>query len=159
MDNTKGIGRKPTDTPSVKKGKNYFLGIGINDYTGGLAALHNAVRDVERVGQILNEKYDFDILHILTNAQATRSEILKQLRALQSLSKDDSLLIYYSGHGHLAPEDGYWIPVNADADDIHDYIPNAQLRGLIRAIPTRHTLLIADSCYSGSFFPESETKN
>ena len=92
MDKTKGIGRHE-DTPSVKKGKNYFLGIGINDYTGGLTALHNAVRDVERVGQILKEKYDFDILHILTNAQATRSEILKQLRALQSsLSKDDSLL-------------------------------------------------------------------
>ncbi len=161
MDNTKGVIFKDEKThPSVKKGKNYFLGIGINDYTGGLAALYNAVRDVERVGQILKEKYDFDILHILTNKKATRSEILKQLVALQkSLSKDDSLLIYYSGHGHLAPEDGYWIPVNADVHDIHDYIPNAQLRGLIRAIPTRHTLLIADSCYSGSFFPESETKN
>ena len=158
MDNTKGIGVLPAH-PSVKSGKNYFLGIGINDYTSGLSALNNAVRDVERVGQILQAKYDFNILTILTNAQATRSEILKQLRALQNLSKDDSLLIYYSGHGHLAPEDGYWIPVNADVHDIHDYIPNAQLRGLIRAIPTRHTLLIADSCYSGSFFPESETKN
>lgn len=106
MDNTKGIGVLPTN-PSVKKGKNYFLGIGINDYTSGLSALYNAVRDVERVGQILQAKYDFDILTILTNAQATRSEILRQLRALQNLSKDDSLLIYYSGHGHLAPEDGY----------------------------------------------------
>lgn len=160
MDNTKGIGRPKQNDPSVKKGKNYFLGIGINDYTGGLAALYNAVRDVERFGQILKEKYDFEILYILTNEKATRSEILKQLRSLQkSLSQDDSLLIYYSGHGHLAPEDGYWIPVNANSEDIDHYIPNAQLRGLIRAIPTRHTLLIADACYSGSFFPESETKN
>ena len=110
-DNTKAIGKlSDTSTPSLKKGKNYFLGIGINDYTGGLAALHNAVRDVERVGQILQAKYDFDILDILTNEQATRSDILKQLRALQSsMSAADSLLIYYSGHGHLAPEDGYWI--------------------------------------------------
>ena len=92
MDNTKGIGSRPNDTPSVKKGKNYFLGIGINEYTSGWSALNNAVRDVERVGHILKEKYDFDILHILTNAQATRSDILKQLRALQALSKDDSLL-------------------------------------------------------------------
>ena len=108
MDNSKGIGRPTEDTPSVKIGKNYFLGIGINDYTSGLSALHNAVRDVERVGQILQAKYDFDILTILTNAQATRSEILRQLRALQSsMSAADSLLIYYSGHGHLAPEDGY----------------------------------------------------
>jgi uncharacterized caspase-like protein len=160
MDNTKGAIATSQIPPSVKSGKNYFLGIGINDYTGGLAALHNAVRDVERVGQILQAKYDFDILHILTNEQATRSDILKQLRALQSsMSAADSLLIYYSGHGHLAPEDGYWIPVNANTADIDHYIPNAQLRGLIKAIPTRHTLLIADSCYSGSFFPESETKS
>jgi hypothetical protein len=80
-DNTKAIGKlSDISTPSVKKGKNYFLGIGINDYTGGLTALHNAVRDVERVGQILKDKYDFDILHILTNEQAARSEILKQLQ-------------------------------------------------------------------------------
>jgi hypothetical protein len=93
-DNTKAIGKiSDSSTPSLKSGKNYFLGIGINDYTGGLAALHNAVRDVERVGQILKEKYDFDILHILTNEQATRSDILKQLRALQSsMSAADSLL-------------------------------------------------------------------
>ena len=158
MDNKRGIIKPTQNALTIKKGKNYFLGIGINDYTGGLAILHNAVRDVERVGQLLKEKYDFEIIQILTNAQATRSEILKQLLALQFLSKDDSLLIYYSGHGYLAPEDGYWIPVNANIEDIDHYIPNAQLRGLIRAIPTQHTLLIADSCYSGSFFPESESE-
>jgi hypothetical protein len=56
-DNTKAIGKlSDTTPPSVKKGKNYFLGIGINDYTGGLTALHNAMRDVERVGQIGEDK-------------------------------------------------------------------------------------------------------
>ncbi len=158
MDNTKGIG-KPKGTPLVKSGKNYFLGVGINDYSAGWTILNNAVRDVERIAQILTDKYDFHTIDILTNDKATRLGILRQLRALQTLTADDSLLIYYSGHGHLAKEDGYWIPVNADVEDIDNYIPNAQLRGLIRAIPTRHTLLIADSCYSGSFFPESETKN
>jgi hypothetical protein len=152
MDNTRAIRRKSNSTPSVKSGKNYFLGIGINDYTGGLAALHNAVRDVERVGQILQAKYDFEIRHILTNEQATNSEILKQLVALQtSMSKDDSLLIYYSGHGHLAKEDGYWIPVDTTSANIYHYIPNAQLRSFIKSIPTRHTLLISDACFSGSF--------
>ena len=157
MDNTKGIGR-PKDTPSVKTGKNYFLGIGINDYSSGWSALHNAVRDVERIGQILQDKYDFHTIAILTNDKATRFGILRQLRALQTLSEDDSLLIYYSGHGHLAKEDGYWIPVNADTEDIDNYIPNAQLHGLIKAIPTWHTLLIADACFSGSFFSESDYK-
>lgn len=114
MDNTKGAIPILETDPSVKSGKNYFLGIGINDYTSGLSALNNAVRDVERVGQILEEKYDFDILTILTNAEATRSEILKQLRALQNLSKDDSLLIYYSGHGYKATEDAYWVLVESN---------------------------------------------
>ena len=41
MDNTKGIG-KPKDDPSVKKGKNYFLGVGINDYSAGWTILYNA---------------------------------------------------------------------------------------------------------------------
>ncbi len=157
MDNAKGIGR-PKDDPSVKKGKNYFLGVGINDYSSGWTILNNAVRDVERIGQILKDKYDFYTIDILTNDKATRLGILRQLRALQTLTADDSLLIYYSGHGHLAKEDGYWIPVNADTEDIDNYIPNAQLHGLIKAIPTWHTLLIADACFSGSFFPESDYK-
>ena len=78
MDNTKGIGQ-PQGTPSVKSGKNYFLGVGINDYSAGWTILNNAVRDVERIAQILTDKYDFHTIDILTNDKATRFGILKQL--------------------------------------------------------------------------------
>lgn len=131
-------------------------GVGINDYSAGWSALHNAVRDVENIQSILFERYNFEEAQILKNADATRESIEEELYAFTHssvLKEHDSLLIYYSGHGHLDTNNrGFWVPVDAEKGKISKYLPNSRIKEIIADIKCRHVLLISDSCFSGSFF-------
>ena len=68
------------------------------------------------------------------------------------LQPEDNLIVYYSGHGHYDDEidEGFWIPVDARRDDESSYISNANIVKRINSLQTQHTLLIVDSCFSGS---------
>ena len=161
MDNDRGIGRPTGSTPSVKKGKKHILGIGINDYRHW-SKLRNAINDLDKVVEILTERYDFDAQHItlLTEEKATRRNIVNILHQFTNpsvLGEDDSLLIYFSGHGFLDDnEEGYWVPVDSEKDDIDSFIPNLTIQSKIKNMKCRHVLLISDSCFSGSLMAKGE---
>ena len=134
---------------------NYFFGIGINQYIN-VSHLNNAVKDVTDIAELLINRYDFENHNslLLTNANATRTDIIENLeRYRDSVTSEDSLLIYYSGHGYLTKDKrGFWLPVDADKNKISSYIGNEIIQTYIRAINSKHTLLISDSCFSGSLF-------
>ena len=122
--------------------------IGNNDYAD-MTDLKTAVTDARAVGALLAEKYGFTV-HVLENA--TRHSILQTLAELRaSLSYQDNLLIYYAGHGFIdsVTERGYWLPVDAEPDNTANWVSNADITDLLKAIAARHILVIADSCYSG----------
>ena len=75
------------------------------------------------------------------------------------MKADDRLLIYYSGHGFMNGERGFWIPVNAKRDRISSYIANAEVRDIIQSIKARHILLISDSCFSASLLVRDATRD
>ena len=136
------------------KGKTWFFGIGINNYTY-FSPLNNAVKDVKDIQQLLLKKYDLETQRaiLLYDLEATREKIIGKLDELVTqIPEEDRLIIYYSGHGHLSPVNGYWIPVNAQKRKTAHYISNSTVRDYIKAIKARHTLLISDSCFSGSLF-------
>jgi hypothetical protein len=156
MSLTKGNGFGGNITQPVIQGKKHILGIGINEYTGtGWRPLMNAAKDVQEVVDVLRTRYDFDQATVLLNTEATRNQIEDALYRFTDpavLGTNDSLLIYYSGHGHLDHNDqGYWVPVNAQKEKISTYLPNSRIREIISAIKGRHVLLISDACFSGSF--------
>ena len=43
----------------------------------------------------------------------------------------------------------YWIPSNASRDFRPDWISSSEIMTSLKSIPSRHLLLVADSCYSG----------
>jgi hypothetical protein len=45
---------------------------------------------------------------------------------------------------------GYWQPVDAQTDNTIYWIPTEEITRLLRAIGTKHVLVVADSCYSGT---------
>ena len=116
-------------------------------------ALQTAVSDARAVGRVLQQQYGFSDVEVLTNA--TRRDILK---ALENLSKralpDDSILVYYAGHGFLDSETdrGFWVPVDARGVDNTTFLRNSTIRDELTTIAARarHTLLISDSCFSGT---------
>ncbi|GAB4403445.1 MAG: hypothetical protein OHK0039_02640 [Bacteroidia bacterium] len=139
-------------------GKNYILLIGINNYTEW-TPLHNAVKDCQDLSETLTTYYQFERENIITlfNEDATRENILETLDRLQkTLTEHDNLLIYYAGHGYYdqSAEQGFWIPVNARLNRTPDFIRNSTIHDYLRAIDSRHTLLIADACYAGSLFAQ-----
>ena len=74
---------------------------------------------------------------------------MDDLRA--TLKFKDNLLIYYAGHGWLAEEadQGYWLPTNASKDQRYHWVSNATITDSLKAIKSKHVMVVADSCYSG----------
>jgi hypothetical protein len=139
--------------PNLKVGKQYLVVIGINQYQHWLP-LHSPVQDVQEIRDILLQRYYIDEIAELYDQQATKANIIKLFVELQNKVKiDDSLLILYSGHGHLDEnsDTGFWIPVNAGTDiyEQHNWLPHTQLKGLIANIEANHICVISDSCFAG----------
>ena len=141
-----------------RAGKSWFFGIGINQYQH-FTNLNNAVKDVKDLISLLQKKYGLepDYVRSLYNEEASREKIISMFDWLQkNVGREDKLLIYFSGHGHLIDmgekEKGFWIPVNAKKNSTAQYIRNSTILDCIDNINSLHTLLISDSCFSGSLF-------
>lgn len=141
---------------SSKTGIYRALIIGNNDYQdeqGKWKKLNTAVTDARAVARLLEQQYGFTDIKLLENA--TRRDVLYALEALASKSlPNDNVLIYYAGHGFLDDETsrGFWVPVDADGSDHTTFLRNSTIRDEVSGIASRvkHTLLISDSCFSGS---------
>ena len=116
-------------------------------------SLQTAVSDARAVGEILRRDYGFSDLEVLENA--TRRDILRALERLsQRAMPNDSVLVYYAGHGFVDSESerGFWVPVDAVGIDNSTFLRNSTIRDELTTIASRarHTLLISDSCFSGT---------
>ena len=139
---------------NLNYGKYYAVVIGNNDYeVEGIEDLDSAILDAEAVANLLDSKYNFEVLPPLINA--TRRDILSTLNSLKKkLGPYDNLLIYYAGHGYLDDANrGYWMPVDAntiDSEDNSQWISSDDISNILTLLPAKHIIVVADSCYSGS---------
>lgn len=139
----------------LKVGNYYALIIGIDKYSGTWNPLKNAVNDAKTVESVLKAKYKFNHFKSLYNENATRENIINALEWLLSNAKpDDNVFIYYSGHGEFKKDlnKGYWVPFGATTNSTSNYISNSDLQTFINGIQSKHTLLVADACFSGDIF-------
>lgn len=144
-------------------GEHWALIVGIDKYRDReIPALGTAVKDAEAVRDLLIERYGFkaDRVRTLLNEQATRVAIEGALYRLgQQAGPNDSVFIYYAGHGQTDIEKvrGWWVPHDAKADDPATFIKNASVRDEIAAMKAKHVYLVADSCFSGTLFAQSRS--
>ena len=137
----------PVRAETIDFGRYYALVIG-NDKYEHWTRLTTAVRDARDVADILDRQYGFKV-KFLPNAKSR--EIVRALNELRSeLTEDDSLLIYYAGHGQLDGEDGFWIGVDGDKNFEDSWIPVSTITRNLNHMSARHVLVVADSCYSGT---------
>jgi hypothetical protein len=130
-------------------GRYYALVIG-NDVYADLPRLRTAVADARVVASLLEDDYGFTVTRL---ENADRTKIVSALNGYRStLGAGDNLLIFYAGHGWFDEEaqQGYWLPVDAVLGDPTNWVSNATITDMLRAIPARHVLIVADSCYSGT---------
>ena len=130
-------------------GRYHAIVIGNNAYRS-LPKLKTAVDDAKAVAAVLEQNYGFSV-SLLTDA--TEEVVIGTLANLRrTLTPEDNLLIYYAGHGWYdeEAERGYWLPVDAVADNQSNWISNADVTDMLKAIKAKHVLVVADSCYSGT---------
>jgi len=146
-------------TPTYIKGITWFFGIGINLYDEKeFNILSNTVKDIEDFLKVIKERYERDdaIKYvILRDDKATLRNIIDELNNLRNRIKwNDSLIVYYSGHGHFDSESkrGFWVPQDAKKSSPGTYIHNSTILDYLEDINAYHTLLISDTCYSMSIF-------
>ena len=152
----RAIGRLPDDKPSAKKGKKYILTIGIDAYTHH-RSLINAVADANAFAEVLINRYGFEHLdEPLLNDKATQRNIRKALGKCKTLTEQDQLIVFYSGHGYYetAAKLGYLVPIDAEDDPHSDFIPVNFVTNIFKGLNVQHILLVVDCCFGGSFNSE-----
>ena len=130
-------------------GSYHALVIGNNEYRN-MPKLKTAVADAKAISRVLEDRYGFSVTTLIN---ATRYDVIGAMSELRAtLAYDTNLLIYYAGHGVVDPvtECGYWLPVEAEQSNPANWVSNDDITDMLKAIPARHILVIADSCNSGT---------
>jgi hypothetical protein len=134
--------------PQIKR--KWAIVIGINDYVPAIPRLVNAQVDAHNLRDILQRRFGYDVTLVLNGRKA---EIIAAFNRIAAQAQaDDSLLVYYAGHGAVAKKsnEGYWVPSDARADDPASFISNSDILSLLNRMAPRQLALISDSCFSGS---------
>ena len=141
----------------VQSNNKKALIIGIN-YLGTSSALNGCINDAKSIETYLKEQ-NYTNIKILTDETAikpTRENILNEIKTLlETSNENDTLFIYYSGHGSNT------VDRNGDELDGYDelivpldfkYIKDDELKTLINTYGKTRTNVIAlfDSCNSGT---------
>ena len=143
--------------PNLDYGRYHALVIGNNRYEH-FSDLRTAVNDARTVSRLLERDYGFKV-SLLENA--TRSKILSSINKLRTeVDRQDNVLIYYAGHGYLDPDtdEGFWIPIDAERNDESNWLLTDRVRSKIKAMPAKHVMVVADSCFSGKFTRSAITR-
>lgn len=141
---------------SLYAARNFALLIGNERYDDPeINNLEEPVKDVTELYNVLTTEYNYDPANIILLKNETKEKIIGTLHELRSkIAPNDNLLIFYAGHGYWdeGMQVGYWLPKNAVKSNPVNWIPNTDLTNYLGAIKTKHTLLIADACFSGGIF-------
>jgi uncharacterized caspase-like protein len=153
---------------AVRAGRRYALVIGNQHYPEGaeFAPLATPLKDAEDVAVMLRDEYGFALElppthddpspYPLLLRDASRIDILRAMERLEgTLGKEDSLVIYYAGHGSRHERTGasFWVPVEktvAAQRSTYNWISADDVNRAIKGFEARHVLVISDSCFSGT---------
>ena len=139
--------------PAMHIRRKLALVIGNNAYHSPLPKLEGAGRDASAVATLLRQQgYQVEYL-----ADGGRSAMIASLnRMIRTSEPDDSVLLFYAGHGYIHPGSsvGYWIPTDANLDDPRGWLSNVDIARFLANMPARQLLLVSDSCFSGALTRE-----
>lgn len=134
-----------------ERGRRIAIMIGVEEYDDAIPELDTPVNDAQTVSSLMAEKQGFEI-KALTNP--TKQEIIDALSSVsKNLKQEDSLMVYYAGHGYLLEETGrgYWLPRDASPTDPENWVSNRDVARLFHRTPAKQIFMVSDSCYSGAF--------
>ena len=145
------------------EGKRYAVVVANQSYGGktGYAPLSTPFADADAIENVLVSHYGFVTEAVLAGGQrlglslrdATGRDIQSVLHQLGSVAgENDTVLIYYAGHGEYeeATTNAYWIPADAEYRVPFTYLSAAAIADPITRMQAGNVILISDSCFSGA---------
>jgi hypothetical protein len=133
--------------------KDYALVFGTNEYSEW-DPLTNPVFDAETIAEELKDNYGFEVDVVLN---ATKAEMEQKLVALydRSYQENDQLLIFFAGHGNFDERTtrGFIVASDSKLSDPtgSSYLSYSNLRDLVDNVNCKHTMLMLDACFGGTF--------
>ena len=135
--------------------------IGVGDYQdAGIGDLPNAVNDARAVKEMLVTMPDgFPAGNVMLLADGesperlpTRSNIIRFLSSRLSLAgPDDTVLVYFAGHGTTEKGALYLLPNDAAGMSVAQTgYAFAELEQLLKQTPAKKRILLLDACHSGT---------
>lgn len=145
--------------------KGYALLIGVGTYMNAPELnVPVTTADADLVALVLGDPqfcgYPNNQVTLLRDGQATRAGILQALDSLAAhATKDDTVVLFYSGHGHYGEDGAYYLTTNdmqltatrkvADGTAVRQ----EELLSRIQKLQAERVLLIFNACHSGEISP------
>jgi len=142
---------------SARKKNAHAIVIGLESYRNDLPRADYAEKDAKVVAQYLSRSMGFEEenVAVLLNDRASKSDLEKYFETWlpNRVEKDDTVFIYYSGHGAPNAKTGEAFLVPYDGDplflDNTGYSLNRLYQHLAQ-LPAKEVVVVLDSCFSGS---------
>jgi WD40 repeat protein/uncharacterized caspase-like protein len=184
-----------TGAESLKRaGTAYIIAVGINEYANPEYNLKYAVADAESFGAELRNRQTqvgrFDHIEVvpLLNENATKANILSALKrlagapgspslkaspldGLKRAQPEDTVIIYFAGHGTAQAQRFYLIPQDlgytGDRNKLNEQglqtilshgISDLELEDAVEDMDAGHLLLVIDACNSGQALEAEEKR-
>jgi uncharacterized caspase-like protein len=146
----------PAPVAQAPASRRFAILVGNNAYAAPIPPLETPIADVSKIADVLRARFGFETRIV---PDAGKAKIIEALNDIALEAKpEDSVLLFYAGHGYLMEDIkmGYWIPVDASVKTAQGWISNSDISKLLAAIRARQLILISDSCYSGSLTKEQK---
>jgi len=152
----RSIGEKLILQKTTKRIKKlYMIAVSVSDYRDETLQLKYAVKDGRDLRNTLLKTsvstFDEILTDTLFNTAATKQNILNIKTILSSMSPNDAVILYFSGHGFLDKEQNfYYGTYNIDAQDpAFNGISFKEIENLFEGCSALKRMILLDACHSG----------
>jgi len=139
-----------------KGAKRLGLVIGIDQYQDERLNLRCAHADAEAMRNLMLDPecglFEADNVTLLADEDATRERIWRALAGLRRKAhKQDSVWIFYAGHGAPEGDDFYWVPHDGNVDDLYSTgLSRRDLNRLLDDLHAERIVVFMDCCHAAA---------
>jgi uncharacterized caspase-like protein len=151
---------------SPKIGNYYAVVIGIANYQDDrIPKLRYTTVDAEEIYNILTDpqygNFPENQVKLLIDEHATYNNIKSAIGTWlkRHTQKNDTVIIFFAGHGAPEDEKTYWVTYNANIDDLYGTaLSNDEIADMLDRVEAKKMIAFLDSCYSAATINRTDKK-